>query len=121
MTFKEWLKERIGNEQEIEYSNPVPYDSYDRWFAVYLIESNSDILKINALEKIKEGTKDFIQFLSNEEKELFDEEFYLAYDNYEREGISKDCALANMLDVINQGIDKVMTDSYSNGGWFGAS
>lgn len=120
MTFKEWLEKRLDG-KEIDYYNSVPYDSFDRWFAVYLIENKSEILKINAFEKLKEGESNFLQYLSDEELELFQEETNYAYHNYEREWLSKDEALYNLLKVANQGIDAVMTDSYENGGWFGAS
>ena len=120
MDFKKWLETKIG-EKHIDYSNDKPYNSYDRWFAVYLIEKNSDILKINAFEKLKEGERNFLQFLSEDELAMFEDETHYAYDNYEREWISKDEALYHLLKVANQGLEAVMADSYDEGGWFGAS
>lgn len=120
MDFKEWLSNRIG-EKNIDYGNEKPYDSYDRWFAVYLIEKNSNALKINAFEKLKEGEKDFLQYLSKEELDMFEDETNYAYDNYEREWLSKNEAFYNLLKVANQGLEAVMADSYDEGGWFGAS
>lgn len=120
MEFKEWLKSKIG-EKNIDYGNEKPYDSYDRWFAVYLIEKNSDVLKINAFDRLKEGERNFLQYLSEDELAMFEDETHCAYDNYEREWLSKDEALYHLLKVANQGLEAVMADSYDEGGWFGAS
>lgn len=120
MDFKEWLNTKTGK-RNIDYGNEKPYDSYDRWFAVYLIEKNAEILKINAFEKLKEGESNFLQYLSEDEFEMFNDETHYAYENYEREWLSKNEALYKLLKVANQGLEAVMTDSYGEGGWFGAS
>lgn len=120
MRFVEWLKAKIG-ERDISYNNEKPYDSYDRWFAVYLIEKNSDILEINALEKMKEGEVNFFNHLTDEEKEMFRQESNYAYNNHEREFLNRNEALYHLLKVANQGLEAVMTDSYDKGGWFGTT
>lgn len=44
-----------------------------------------------------------------------------AYNNYEREWLSDENAWTAMTHVAKQGREKVLVDSYEDGGWFGAS
>lgn len=120
MRFVEWLKNRTGG-KNINSNNPIPYDSFDRWFAVYLIEKNSDILKINVLEKMKEGEVNFFNYLTDEEKEMFRQESNYAYNNHEREFLNRNEALYHLLKVANKGLEATLTDSYDKGGWFGTA
>lgn len=120
MRFVEWLKNRT-NGNNINCNNQAPYDSYDRWFTVYLIEKNSDILKINAVEKMKEGDVNFFNYLTDEEKEMFRQESNYAYNNHEREFLNRNEALYHLLKVANQGLEATLTDSYDKGGWFGTA
>lgn len=98
----------------INCSREKPCDSYDRLFALYIIDVHPEIIgkswnDVKDLEWMKEfeigggweGTH--------------------AYDSYEREGLTSETAYENMMDVIKKGRDAVLIDSYEDGGWFGAS
>ena len=134
MTFKEWLLEHWdelrkdtkqfsgdlckfldleNNSWWINYSHEKPLDSWDRLFALYLLDVHPECVdkswdEVKDLEDIKEfGNGGY--------------EGNKAYNNYEREWLcDKDAWLAMVL-VAKKGRDVVLTDSYEDGGWFGAS
>ena len=122
---KENNKEWEGNRFAFFHNNDIPFDSVDRIYALYLIDENSPLLNINLEEILKDKEKqndDFMKSLMTEEEQ---EEFALvsnwAYENYEREGMSRYVAFFNIIDVAQKGKEIVLKDSYYDGGWFGAS
>lgn len=132
MTFKEWLQKnwdslRKGtkhfsgddcktldlenNAWWISYSHERPLDSWDRLFALYLIDVHPECIgkawdEVKDLEDVKEFDSGF--------------EGNKAYDNYEREWLSAEEAWKAMTNVAKQGKEAVLADSYEDGGWFGA-
>ena len=133
MTFKEWLlanwdnlrkdtKHFSGDENKvldlennywwINYTHEKPLDSWDRLFALYLIDVHPD-----CVNKTWDEVKDI------EDIKEFDDgyEGNRAFDNYEREWLSAQDAWREMTNVAKQGREKVLVDSYDNDGWFGAS
>lgn len=133
MTFKEWLIEnwdelrkntKIFSKDEyrtldlennswwINYSHEKPLDSWDRLFALYLIDIHPECIdktwdEVKDLEDIKEFNCGF--------------EGNNAYNNYEREWLSAEDAWRTMVTVTKKGREAVLIDSYDDGGWFGAS
>ena len=133
MTFKEWLLEHWDelrkdtkhfsddehkvldleeNSWWINYSHEKPLDSWDRLFALYLIDVHPECIgktwnEVKDLEDIKEFGDGY--------------EGNRAYDNYEREWLSAEHAWEEMINVAKQGRERVLVDSYEDGGWFGAS
>ena len=133
MNFKEWLlanwdnlrkdtKDFSGDEMKvldlennswwISYSHERPFDSWDRLFALYLIDIHPECIdktwdEVKDIEDIKDFSND-----GYEGKK--------AYDNYEREWLSDKSAWRMMVDVAKQGREKVLVDSYEDDGWFGA-
>ena len=97
----------------INQTHEKPLDSWDRLFALYLIDIHPDCInkswnEVKELEDIKD----------------FSIESYAgarAYDNYEREWLGDEDAWNSMVKVAKQGRDAVLVDSYEDGGWFGAS
>lgn len=138
-TFENWFVDWLGdmtNEfsgnfdeacQEIHHHNKAPFDSFDRIFALWLIDQHFEIIANFDVEKAKfseEYCEEYFTECIMDNQELFDEWNHntdLAYDNYEREDINAICAFINMLNVAEKGPDAVLKDSYCNGGWFGAS
>lgn len=102
-----------NNSWWINYSHEKPLDSWDRLFALYLIDTHPDYLnkswdEVKELEDIKDfSNRGYVGIL--------------AYDNYEREWLSDSEAWDNMVIVAKKGKEAVLTDSYDNDGWFGAS
>lgn len=125
--FKENHEDFIGR-GSIYYRNDIPYDSVDRFVALYMIEHEPTIIKesVDIIRSIKNNAElnAWYESLKENHKE-FIKEFELvetwAYNNYEREGMSNAGALANIIDVAEKGKETVLQDSYYNGGWFGAS
>lgn len=97
----------------INYSHEKPLDSWDRLFALYLIDIHPECID-KSWEEVKdlEDIKDFANdgYAGN-----------CAYNNYEREWLSNARAWEAMTDVAKQGREAVLIDSYEDGGWFGAS
>ncbi len=134
MNFKEWLlanwdnlrkdTKRFSDDEHkvldlednswwINYSHEKPIDSWDRLFALYLIDVHSECLdktwnEVKDLEDIKDFSID--GYAGNK-----------AYNNYEREWLSDEVAWREMANVAKQGREKVLIDFYYDGGWFGAS
>lgn len=117
---------------EINYHNDKPFDSFDRLFALYLIDQHINVINEFDVEKACESlengkaeyekafdtTKTSIDLKKEYEKILWP----MSYENYEREGIDNICALVNMIHVAKKGKEFVLTDSYADeDGWFGAS
>lgn len=103
----------VNNYWWIDYSNEKPLDSWDRLFALYLIDVHPECLdktwdEVKDLEDIKDFSIDSYEGSK-------------AYDNYEREWISNEDAWRKMIEVAKQGRDAVLIDSYEDGGWFGAA
>lgn len=118
----------------ISHHYPVPNDSFDRLFALYLIDKYPEVVaKVNkeklvaALDKAAASSEfkieDYLESVVGADLwELAGAlPTELAYDNYEREGMALKTALINILHKASEGRDVVLKDSYANGGWFGAS
>lgn len=122
---KENNKEFDGTRFAFFHNNDVPFDSVDRIYALYLIESNSHLLEINLDEIDKDEEKQTNEYMyslmTQEEQDEFKLVTNWAYENYEREGMSPYVAFFNLIYVAKQGKEAVLTDSYYDGGWFGAS
>lgn len=122
---KENNKEWEGDRFAFFHNNDIPFDSVDRIYALYLIDENSPLLNINLEEILNDKDKqndDFMKSLmSEEEQEEFDLVSNWAYENYEREGMSRYIAFFNIINVAQKGKEVVLKDSYYDGGWFGAS
>lgn len=107
------------------HNNNIPFDSVDRIYALYLIDSNSHLLDIDIDEIMKDESKQTNEYMYNLMTDVEKEEFDLvtdwAYENYEREGMSPYVAFFNIIAVAKKGKDITLTDSYYDGGWFGAS
>ena len=134
MTFRDWLLEHWdelrkdtkhfsgddckaldleNNSWWINYSHEKPLDSWDRLFALYLIDVHPDCVNKTWNEvKDIEDIKDF---------SIDGYEGNRAYDNYEREGLGDTDAWEAMTNVAKKGKDVVLVDSYEDDGWFGAS
>lgn len=97
----------------INYSHEKPLDSWDRLFALYLIDVHPECIdktwdEVKDLEDIKDFDNDGYEGIK-------------AYNNYERECLSSEDAWKEMINVAKQGRDAVLVDAYEDGGWFGAS
>lgn len=134
MKFKEWLlnnwnelrkdTEHFSDDEHkeldlennswwINYSHERPLDSWDRLFALYLLDVYPDCVyktwdEVKDLEDIKDFSNN--GFEGNK-----------AYNNYEREWLSDKDAWDAMTNVAKQGRERVLVDSYDDDGWFGAS
>lgn len=102
-----------NNSWWINYSHERPFDSWDRLFALYLIDVHPECIdktwdEVKDIEDIKDFSNDGYEGRK-------------AYDNYEREWLSDKDAWREMVDVAKQGREKVLVDSYEDDGWFGAS
>ena len=122
---KENNKEFDGTRFAFFHNNEIPFDSVDRIYALYLIDSNSHLLDIDLEEIIKNKEKQTNEYMyslmTKEEIKEFNLVTNWAYENYEREGMSPYVAMFNIIDVAKKGEEVVLKDSYYNGGWFGAS
>ena len=106
-----------NNSWWINYSHEKPLDSWDRLFALYLIDVHPECID-KAWDEVKdiEDVKDF----GNCDCRGY--EGSKAYDNYEREWLSDEDAWKAMVAVAKKGREAVLVDSYAeDGGWFGAS
>lgn len=133
MTFKEWLlanwdnlrkdTEHFSDDEHkvldlennswwINYSHEKPLDSWDRLFALYLIDVHPECLD-KAWDEVKD-LEDVKEFDSGYEGNR-------AFDNYEREWLGVQDAWREMANVARQGRERVLADSCEDGGWFGAS
>lgn len=102
-----------NNSWWIHYTHEKPLDSWDRLFALYLIDVHPECID-KTWDEVKdlEDIKDFGDDGYEDNK---------AYNNYEREGLSSEKAWKEMTNVAKQGREKVLVDSYEDDGWFGAS
>lgn len=118
---KEWTKDRFA----FFHNNEIPFDSVDRIYALYLIDSKSHLLDIDLEEILKDKDKQTNEYMYSLMTEQEKEEFSLvtdwAYENYEREGMSPYVAFFNLIDVAKKGKEYTLKDSYYDDGWFGAS
>ena len=136
MRFNEWLVEFVRTEsgkdiksfeeanQVINYGRSKPFDSYDRLFALYILDNFSEWiggLDVQKLSKSRAYCEEFYASMSSDMLEDYESLSILAYDNYEREGISKLEAFANIVYIASKGREEVLSNSYAEGGWFGAS
>ena len=105
------------------HNNDIPFDSVDRIYALYLLDTNSHLLNIDVknIDKEKQNNDYIYSLMTDEEKEEFKLVSDWAYENYEREGMSDYIAFTNLVAVAQHGKDYVLQDSYYEGGWFGAS
>lgn len=102
-----------NNSWWINYSHEKPLDSWDRLFALYLLDVYPECInktwdEVKDIEDIKDFSID--GYAGNK-----------AYDNYERECLGDRNAWEAMTYVAKQGRDAVLVDSYEDDGWFGAS
>ena len=122
---KENDKEFDGTRFAFFHNNNVPFDSVDRIYALYLIDSDSHLLDIDIDEIVKDENKKTNEYMyslmTEEEKEEFKLVTNWAYENYEREGMSPYVAFFNIIAVAKKGKEVTLKDSYYDGGWFGAS
>lgn len=100
----------------INYTHEKPLDSWDRLFALYLIDVHPECVN-KTWDEVKdiEDIKDFGNVDTNGYAG------YKAYSNYEREWLCDADAWREMTNVAKRGRDAVLADSYEDGGWFGAS
>lgn len=109
--------------EAINYSRDIPFDSFDRLYALYLIENHKeDVLDKYDIDLAIENE----EYAKNQYNKVIKEEYEeylhgLSYENYEREGISNLVSFVNMVHIAKKGTEAVLNDSYANGGWFGAS
>lgn len=99
-------------EQEVwsvRYSHERPFDSFDRLYALYVLEKRPDLLT-TAFDNLNEA-----------DAAEFNDQSNHAYNNYEREMISQEEAYNILMAIAKGGIEVVRKDSYDDGGWFGAS
>lgn len=135
MDFKEWLvknwdelrsktknlsgddhKDILNNLWWVDYSHEMPCDSWDRLFALYIIDEHSEIIG-KPWKEVE--SLDFMQSFKNEKSDF--SEGAMAYNNYEREWISNEEAYNEMMAVIKKGRERVLEDSADDYGWFGAA
>ena len=97
----------------IHNSHERPLDSWDRLFALYLIDVHPECVdktwgEVKDIEDVKDfGFEGF--------------EGYRAYSNYEREWLDDEDAWREMANVAKRGREAVLADSYETGGWFGVA
>ena len=103
------------------HNNDKPFDSVDRIYALYLIDINSHLLDADMSDLNKCDNAYMLELMTTEEQEEFELVTRWAYENYEREGMEKFVAFFNLLDIAQKGKEAVLSDSYEDGGWFGAS
>jgi hypothetical protein len=121
----DFCKERnyeVTNTYDIMYDQDVPFDSIDRFIALYMLEKYPNIVSIDISNMRDERVaKEILDSTDDEFKEWYKLASDWAYDNYEREFISPSAALYHIIKEAKQGKAHVLADSYSDGGWFGAS
>lgn len=122
---KEYNRKFDGDRFAFFHNNSIPFDSVDRIYALYLIDSNSHLLDIDIDEivnnKEKQSDDYMYSLMTKEEQEEFKLVSNWAYENYEREAMSPYVAFFNLISVAKKGKEVVLKDSYYDGGWFGAS
>lgn len=122
---KENNREFDGSRFAFFHNNEIPFDSVDRIYALYLIDTKSHLLDIDTEEIIKNKDKQTNEYMyslmTKEEKEEFDLISNWAYENYEREMMSPYVAFFNIIAVAQKGYEYTLKDSYYDGGWLGAS
>lgn len=94
------------------HRNNSPLDSVDRVFGLYLFDLHKDEVDVaTCLEDFSQEIQDDFAIITD-----------VAYDNYEREGMSPDTAMKGILSVIKEK-DRagILRDCYCMGGWFGSS
>lgn len=118
-------KEFDGTRFAFFHNNNIPFDSVDRIYALYLIDSKSHLLDIDIDEIVNDKNKQTNEYMyclmTEDEIEEFKLVTYWAFENYEREGMSPYVAFFNIIDVAKKGYEYTLKDSYYDGGWFGAS
>ena len=109
----------------IDYLGDIPFDSFDRLYALYLLDFHDEIVKNLDVKKALENRKYAEDYYNksldkeNIRNEFERELFGLAYENYEREDVSKLEAFINIIKVAKEGKEVVLKDSYKTGGYFG--
>ena len=121
-TFFKERGQKFENQWDIHRSNELPFDSVDRLIALYLLDNHPEMVALSLMHitSSEQAWKWYTEF-DEEFKKWFDLASNWAYNNYEREWISNAVALVYILAIAKQGLDEVLTNSYANGGWFGAS
>lgn len=120
---KQNLSDPLEILKSIHYGNSIPTDSVDRVFALYLVTCHQELLD-SLNEDIILNKDKLSEFYSNMDSQIkldFEGIKYIAYENYEREGISDLEAFGNLVYVAKKGESEVLKDSYRDGGWFGSS
>ena len=100
--------------------NKVPYDSVDRFYALYVIDTMPKLLEID-LSNVEKQKEAFELGVPESIEEEFDLASMSAYNNYEREAMSNVEGYINLIYIAKKGRDYTLKDAYCNGGWFGAS
>jgi hypothetical protein len=110
------------NQYDITHHNDRPYDSIDRFIALYIIENEQELLNRDLPTiKTQEDLTNWYESIDSDFKEQYEGCQFWSYNNYEREGMGNDYALYQILRVAKEGKDIVLKDGYYDGGWFGAS
>lgn len=118
----EFLKDGDCERNDLNYlrKNEVPYDSVDRIYALYVIDTMPHLLDID-LSTQENIHKEFDKGIPKEIEEEFQEVTYKSYNNYEREGMSQIEAYINIINIAKKGKEETLKDSYYTNGYFGAS
>lgn len=109
----------------INYKNSRPFDSFDRLYALYLLEEHKEIINKIDIERAyfdrQYANDKCYEILEKEDilDEFNHQLFRLAYDNLERQNDSLVTPFINMITVAQAGKDSILEDSYQNGGYFG--
>jgi hypothetical protein len=114
-------KEFKGERFAFFHNNDIPFDSVDRIYGLYLIDTKSKLLDIDLSDVNRLNQEYMDNLMSKEEREEFDLVTNWAYENYEREAMPPYVAFFNIIAVAKKGKEIVLNDSYYDGGWFGAS
>ena len=105
----------------VAHQNHPPFDSFDRLYALYLIDKKPQIIQKAYKFSSEEECKTFLDNLDEDTKKEMKALFRYSYDNYEREGMRDTVAYGNLLYEATKGKESVLKSTYGEGGWFGSS
>ena len=107
--------------KSVAHQNHSPFDSFDRLYALYLIDKKPQIIQKAYKFPSEEDCKTFLDNLDEDAKKEMKALFRYSYDNYEREGMPDTVAYGNLLYEATKGKESVLKSTYGEGGWFGSS